>query len=187
LSPTREFSREVAIDPWPSGGVAVSVEADATERQGLARRFGLLEVEAFSGRGQVERLAGGGFRFEGWLQAQVVQACVVSLEPVRAEIHERLARRYVSERHAPQRPASWAIEAAIEAEADDEVELLTGTRIDVGEAFAEQLGLALDPYPRAADAEAVMMAALGEGVTFSPDRSDDTAAPTVAPPEAVAR
>ena len=35
---------------------------------------------------------------------------------------------------------------------EQEVEPVIGGAIDIGEAFAEELGLALDPYPRAAGA-----------------------------------
>jgi hypothetical protein len=38
------------------------------------------------------------------------------------------------------------------ADDEEEVEPVVGGVIDVGEAFAEELGLALDPYPRAAGA-----------------------------------
>jgi hypothetical protein len=64
--------------------------------------------------------------------------------------------------------------------ADDELEPLVGDRIDVGESFAEELGLALDPYPRAAGAAAQVAAELGPEVSFSPARSDDDGSPAAA-------
>ena len=38
------------------------------------------------------------------------------------------------------------------ADDEEEVEPVIGGAIDLGEAFAEELGLALEPYPRAAGA-----------------------------------
>jgi uncharacterized metal-binding protein YceD (DUF177 family) len=72
----------------------------------------------------------------------VVQACVVTDEPVPGAIEEDVALRFVPE----------------DAAGDDEIELsedaldtvfYAGGAIDLGEAAAETLALALDPYPRA--------------------------------------
>jgi uncharacterized metal-binding protein YceD (DUF177 family) len=89
----------------------------------------------------------------GWLEAEVVQACVISLEPVPARLRQRVERRYRSI-EASGRRSKYLQPHGMEELADDEeeVEPVVGGVIDVGEAFAEELGLALDPYPRAAGA-----------------------------------
>ena len=156
-----EFSRKVVIEPWPEGGVAVELRAEAHERQALARRFGLLELALLEARGRLERDAASGLiRLCGALEAALTQACVVTLEPVAAQLREPVERRYrrVAGRppEAPERVQVWTPEQAD----DEEVEPVYGRTIDLGAAIAEELALALDPYPRAADAPARLAADL---------------------------
>lgn len=163
-----ELCREVMIEPWPRGGVVVDIEADASERRGLARRFDLLELRSLCGHARLERSAGGEIGLVGWLDAEVVQACVISFEPVPAVIQASIRRRY-------RRDAADRVDH--EGLVDDELEPLVGDRIDVGEVLAEELGLALDPYPRAAGAAALVAGELGPDVSFSPAASDDDGPP----------
>jgi hypothetical protein len=163
LLSTTEFSRRLGVEPWPEAGVEVAVTADPVERQALARRFDLVEVAALRGHGKLERRDGAGeLVFRGWLDAHVVQSCVLSLEPVAAAISQRVERRYrprVERSTAPRRPV------AVDLDDDDEVAWLSGREIDFGEVFAEALGLALDPYPRAPGARVVVAEASGSHVT----------------------
>ena len=68
----------------------------------------------------------------------MVQTCVVSLDEFESVVQEDFAIRFV--------PAGQETDA-MDPEAEDEI-LFDGTMLDLGEAAAEQLGLALDPYPR---------------------------------------
>jgi uncharacterized metal-binding protein YceD (DUF177 family) len=151
VTATNEFSRRLLIEARPGDAVPVDVRADAAERRALAERFGLLAVRSLRGRGRVERGSEPGeLVLRGWLEADVVQACVISLEPVPARIGQRVERRY---RPIEAGGAGWRHPEphGLEVLADDEeeVEPVIGGAIDLGEAFAEELGLALDPYPRA--------------------------------------
>ena len=154
MTPTNEFSRRLAIDPWPDHAVSVEVSADPAERQVLAERFGLLAVRSLRARGRLERGSepGSWCCAAGWRRMSV-QACVISLEPVPARLRQRVERRYRSIEFS----GSWSKHLqphGMEVLADDEeeVEPVIGGMIDLGEAIAEELGLALDPYPRAAGA-----------------------------------
>jgi uncharacterized metal-binding protein YceD (DUF177 family) len=147
VAPSSELEREVLIEPWPEGGLGIELEATAQERSSLARRFDLVELRSLSASGRLER-EGCELRFRGRLQAEVVQSCVVSLDPVASRIEAPIERRY--RRLAPGE-ASQELELLVDPEAA-EVEPLRGTSIDFGEAVAEELGLALELYPRADDA-----------------------------------
>jgi Large ribosomal RNA subunit accumulation protein YceD len=165
LLPTNEFSRRLVIDPWPEAGIDVDVAADPAERLALARRFDLLEVRSLCGYGRLER---GGAPTElvlrGWLEADVVQSCVVSLEPVPGHLREPIERRYRQEGAAA---ARFQPAGVVDLDADaDQIEPLAGREIDVGEAFAEELGLALDPYPRAVGIAAIEATALAPHVSL---------------------
>lgn len=120
-------------------GIDVVVEANAAQRAALARRMGIPGVQSFACRFRVT--AGGTDRFEatGHLSARVVQTCVISLDDFSAEVDEQFRIRFV--------PSG---EETDDIDPDDPVDDI-GYRdgvLDLGEAAAEQLGLALDPYPR---------------------------------------
>ena len=135
---TPEMPRWVAVDRLPG---EVLVEAEAAERAALARRLRIEEVAALACRFHLRRV-GETVLADGALEARVVQSCVVSLEPVEQEVRELFALRFV--------PAGQE-RADDDPEAADELGY-EGGRIDLGEAAAEQLALALDPYPRHPDA-----------------------------------
>lgn len=142
-----EFSRMVRAQPHPPERMAIS--ADAGERAALARRFGVtaiywLEAElAFAPDGQA-------IAAEGRLTADLVQTCAVSGEDFATRIVEPLDLRFV--------PAGTlrAAEEEIELAPDepDEIEF-AGDSFDVGEAVAQSLGLAIDPYAEGPNADAV--------------------------------
>jgi hypothetical protein len=133
-----EFSRPLALARIGGAGRTVAVEATPAERAGLALRLRLPELPALACRFVLRPVAAGVVAADGLLQARVVQICVVSLDPFEATIEERFALRFV-----PQGSES----PAIDPDAVDEIPYC-GTTIDLGEAAAEQLALALDPYPR---------------------------------------
>jgi uncharacterized metal-binding protein YceD (DUF177 family) len=149
MAPTSEFARHVVIEPWPEGGLEIELEATAEERRSLARRFDLVDLPLLKASGRLKRTSDGlELCFRGQLQAEVVQSCIISLEPVANRIQEPIERRY---RRVAPGDALLEPELLVDPEAA-EVEALRGTSLDLGEVVAEELGLALDPYPRAGDA-----------------------------------
>jgi uncharacterized metal-binding protein YceD (DUF177 family) len=86
-------------------------------------------------------------RLAATLSADLVQACVVTLEPVRARIDERFTLLYRA-------GADAGDTAIVLSGATELVEPLPDTVLDIGEAVAQQLSLTLDPYPRAPGAAA---------------------------------
>ena len=129
--------------------MSVDVSADAAERRALAARFDLLEVPALRGHGRLER-RGDELVLRGWLEADVVQECVVTAR-AGAGTHSSADRAALSaRRHERGARTRYEPYGAVVLDDDaDEVEPVIGREIDVGEAFAEELGAALDPYPRA--------------------------------------
>jgi uncharacterized metal-binding protein YceD (DUF177 family) len=164
----------VVIEPWPEGGVTLELRAGPEERAALARRLGLLDLASFEARGRLERGPGSGeVRFRGALEAVLEQECVVTLEPVAAQIRqpvERRWRRVAGVAPPPQEAPAWTVED----DDEEEVELVYGRAIDLGEALAEELALALDPYPRAAGADALVAEDLGPYISFGGAEPADT-------------
>ncbi len=138
---TPEFSRIVNLARLPPEGREVRLVANAAECAALARRFGILGVDRLEAILRLRPEPGGLATIAGRLSAEVVQACVVTLEPVVQAVGDEVGLRVI----AAGEPSSEDPEAPDEIEAE-------GDSIDLGEAMAEQLALALDPYPRAAGA-----------------------------------
>ena len=141
-----EFSRRIPIARIGAGGMEQVIEASGAECRALAERLQLPAVASLTCRFQLVAPLHGEIAAEAELRAEVTQVCVVSLEPFEATVAERFALRFV-----PATAAGAASEAAdedaIDLAAPDEL-AYAGDSIDIGEAAAEQLALALDPYPR---------------------------------------
>lgn len=141
-----EIERMVDLDKMGAGGsTALEVSASDSERAALTKRFGFLGLPAFSARVTVDRRAGGQVVVVGRLRGKIVQACILSLDPVTQELDETFRivfRQNLTEERDPE-----SGEAVLSAHADAP-EPLFGNMLDVGEIVAEQLSLAADPYPR---------------------------------------
>jgi uncharacterized metal-binding protein YceD (DUF177 family) len=140
---TPEFSRPVRLDEIPARGLEIEIEAGPAERVALARRFGLQAIDRLAARVRLERVPGGRLvRLAADLEAEVIQTCVVTLDPVPSRVAAPFEVLY-DPAAAPQ-PREVVVEGS-----ETDIEPLEGDAIDVGEAVAEELALSLDPYPRA--------------------------------------
>lgn len=146
-----EFSRRERLDTIGDAPRSLRVTATAAECLALARRFDLIEVGALEGLFTVRRTAAG-IMAEGRVTASVTQACVATGDPVAARIDEHVALCFVDDGGAV------GDEVEIDAAACDVI-VHDGGAIDLGEAAAETMALALDPFPRTDRAEEVLRAA----------------------------
>src|SRR5437762_1772692 len=140
-----EIERTVDIDRMGAGGSALEIVASEGERAALAKRFGFLGLPAFSARVTVDRRIGGQVVVEGRLRGRIVQACVLTLDPVTQDLDDTFRVVFKKDLAEERDPESG--EAVLNAQADAP-EPLAGNLLDVGEIVAEQLSLAADPYPR---------------------------------------
>lgn len=140
-----EIERIVDIDRMGPNGTALEIAASDSERLALAKRFGFLGLPAFSARVTVDRLPGGQVVVEGRLRGRIVQACILTLDPVTQDLDD--AFRVVFKQDLAEERDPESGEALVSAQADSP-EPLPGNLLDVGEIVAEQLSLAADPYPR---------------------------------------
>lgn len=144
-----EFSRPLAAEKVGRGGMTVDIEASAEERAALARRFGLVAMDSLRAACRLRSVAGGMIELTCKFAARVTQECVVTLAPVAADVADEFQLRYALD------PAALPLSAddEIDMAADDPPEALADGAIDLGEAVAQHLALALDPFPRAPGAE----------------------------------
>lgn len=138
-----EFSLVVPLSRLTAVPRRHRLVADRAARAALAQRFDLVSLDRLEADLEVRRAAGGAIA-TGSMLALVVQRCVVSSEPVSARIETALDLRFEPE-------AEPAAETELAAETMDILPLEDGT-IDLGEAVAQSLALALDPWPRADEA-----------------------------------
>jgi uncharacterized metal-binding protein YceD (DUF177 family) len=141
-NPELELSRRLRLDRVPPAGVTLDVEATDTERAALARRFGVLDVPALTAQVSLKPEGGGRWQVDGRLRATVVQACGITLDPVEQTIDEPLALQFAQDVEEIDRDSGDLIVGT------DAAEPLTGDSLDLGELVADQLGLAIDPFPR---------------------------------------
>jgi uncharacterized metal-binding protein YceD (DUF177 family) len=147
---TPEFPRPHRLDQIGAGETNITVEADESERAALARRFDLVALDRLTASFVLRRDAAG-VRASGHLSAAVTQSCGVTGEPLPAKIEEDFAIRFLPE------PTEDESHDEIElAEEDLDTAFYTGSALDLGEAAAETLALALDPFPRSPNAAEVL-------------------------------
>jgi uncharacterized metal-binding protein YceD (DUF177 family) len=155
-----EFSRIVDATRLPLDEQVLT--ATAEECAALAQRFGLVAVTLLTARVTLAS-DGPAVNASGTLNADVVQSCAVSGEDLPVQIAETLSLRFVPA------PETRAAEVELEAEDLDEIEM-DDTRFDLGEALAQTLALAIDPYLEGPGAEEFRRKAgilsAGEGGAF---------------------
>lgn len=144
-----ELSRPIRLDTIGGADQAMTIAAEPAERAALAERFGLLALHRLEAEVHLER-DGAIIIARGRLRAEVVQACIASDEPVPARIDEPFALRFV-----PEDALAQGDEIEL-SEGDCDTLPHDGKAIELGEAVAETLALALDPFPRSAGAEAAL-------------------------------
>lgn len=149
MTDTPEFSR-----PFDLRGITaepVQLEANEEERAALAARFGLISISKLTAELSLEA-EGEEISAKGTMIAEFVQSCAVSGDDLPQSIDEEITLRFV--------PAA-SLEAS---EEDEEIELeedeldeigYEGTSFDLGEAVAQSLALAIDPYAEGPDADNV--------------------------------
>lgn len=143
---TPEFSRSYKLDSLGQPRT-VDIAADADERAALAQRFGLESLEVLAAKATLST-GTEGIDVTGRMRAAAVQRCVVTGDPIRVQMDQDFAVRFVAE---DAEPSAEEIELSAE---DCDIMEHDGQQVDLGEAVAQTLGLALDPYPRSANAEA---------------------------------
>ncbi|WP_245413383.1 YceD family protein [Mangrovicella endophytica] len=135
----------------PRDGMPIAFKADERERKALAEQLNIPAVERLKATLRVAPWRGDGVKVTGSLTADVVQSCVVTLEPVRQRVEEPVELVFVPERSKLARIVPpQENELFIDPEGADIPDVFSGDRIDLGSALAEIVALGLDPYPRAA-------------------------------------
>ncbi|WP_213741048.1 DUF177 domain-containing protein [Bradyrhizobium sp. dw_411] len=151
----------ITADPWsvpvvvaqlPDTGLHRDIEADPAARASMAEVAGLREVLSASASLDVTPQRGGRFHVTGHVRARIGQTCVVTLDPIENEIDEPIDLVFAPPDQIPQ--LSDLVDDAAESvvEIPDPPEPIVNGVIDLGRLATDAVFLAVDPYPRRADA-----------------------------------
>lgn len=154
-----EFSR--IADTRQIDELPVKLVASEAERAALAKRFELVAVTRLEANLALTK-DGAAVLAEGSLSADIVQSCAISGEDLPVLVREKLKFRFV-----PAGQYSPDEELELEADELDEIEF-TGTSFDIGEAVAQSLVLAIDPFAEGPDATRVRREVLKDAAESGP-------------------
>ena len=136
-----EFTRIIRLDELEKSEIRLDLLANPEECAALAKRFGLSAITSLRAAGTLKRLGSGRVRLRAKLNSEVTQTCVVTLDPLVNRIEADLDILFDPAQDNPEG-------SDIAFDPDSDSEPLMGDSLDVGEIVAEELALALDPYPR---------------------------------------
>jgi uncharacterized metal-binding protein YceD (DUF177 family) len=141
-----EFSR--MHDVRQIDTAALHLIASDSECNALAKRFDLVAVKRLEADLALEK-DGAAVLATGNFSADIVQSCAISAEDLPVAIREAVAFRFV-----PATDRRGDEELELEADELDEIEF-TGSSFDLGEAVAQSLFLAIDPFLEGPEADRV--------------------------------
>lgn len=139
-----EFPR--LFDVRQCEGKQVHLEANEAERVALSNRFGIVRIDRLVADLLLTR-QDRDVDASGTLVADIVQACAVSAEDLPVAIREEIAFRFV-----PEAEHHTSEEIELDAKDCDEIEY-AGTHFDLGEAVAQSVALAIDPFATGPEAD----------------------------------
>ncbi len=140
-------------------GAEVVLSPNAEELQRIAEWAGVDRVDSFTAKIDLRKITHTRYAFDVDLVADIVQSCVVTLEPVRAHLERKFSRDLL----LTQAALHVAKEIDIAPVDEDGREEIATLRYDLAAPVLEELALAIDPYPRA------------PGVAFEPPPDPDKA------------
>ncbi len=145
--PTNEFSMIVKMDDIGAGASQHKIAANVAQCEGVAQRFQLLSLGNLTAELSLAKTANGVLA-KGRIHASAEQTCIAGGRPVPFTMNEPLEVLFVPQ---PNEDGEFELDAG-----DCDTMFHDGKGVDIGEAVVQSFGLALDPYPRSKDADAIL-------------------------------
>jgi uncharacterized metal-binding protein YceD (DUF177 family) len=165
MSGSPQFSRVYDLTSLPEQGADLTVAPSAEERAQIAAWLSIESLEDLKALIKLRRAESGRFLYRAHFDADVVQACVVTLEPVPSHLSADFERSYqfapTTSRASRKRNPPPVV--ALSQEDENAPDFVDSPVIDIAAPILEELSLALDPYPRRA------------GVSFAPPEPGESA------------
>lgn len=143
-----EFSREFNLSLTKKTGSEILLEATGEECEALAARFSIPKVVFLKAKCFVTKLKQketGDYKLVVNMSAEIIQQCVMTLSEVPETINENFSIVFVLEESG--QPADDIKIVDFDMNEED-IEIITDTKVDLGELIAEYLSLSMNPYPR---------------------------------------
>ncbi|MGD0192503.1 MAG: DUF177 domain-containing protein [Rhizomicrobium sp.] len=131
-------------------GFETTVVASPAELAQLAEWEAVQVVNCLEGQVTLTRLSQTRFRYNAELTAEVIQNCVVTLDPLTTSISRSFSRTL---HYVPARAGERVAEVSLAAADDEAPEEIESLRFDLAGPLLEEFSLAIDPYPRSPGAE----------------------------------
>lgn len=151
------YEKVVDLARLTEAGSEIPISLDGESRIRVAQWAGIEAVERFDAKVELKKFSRTQFSYTASFDADVVQACVVTLEPVKSHIARNFTRALHLLTGAIRGSQNIEIEAGgallTNAGEDDAPEEITSTHYDIAAPLLEEFALLLDPYPRAAGVE----------------------------------
>lgn len=151
-SDTPPFEHLYDLGDVGRGGAKLRVEAQGDDLAGIAVWADIRGLDSFGATVRLRRHSATRFALDADLEADIVQDCVVTLEPVRSHVSRAVHRELHVAEAIRQKPHETIPLGA--GAGDDEVpEEIDSLTYDLAAPLLEELVLAIDPYPRAPGVE----------------------------------
>jgi len=139
----------VEVDNLGDVPLEIVVPLSDRQRQSLCASLDLQEVQNWDVNAQLSRNPDGeGVTLNVNIALDVIQSCVVTLDPVHTHVDHTFTNVYLPEAQLKALQDDLATEVIVDVNSDDLPDILTDAGVDVGEAVAVQLALIINPYPR---------------------------------------
>ncbi|HVZ70459.1 MAG TPA: YceD family protein [Rhizomicrobium sp.] len=146
-APDVPFEKFIELSSLSEAGMEIVIAPNEAERAQIAEWAEVTSIPSFRAAITLKRNTPSRFSYEADLRAEVVQPCVVTLEPVTQIIEQKFTRQLHLTHAARRRPE--LVELSPGAGEDESPEEIESTRYNVAGPVLEEFSLAIDPYPRA--------------------------------------
>ncbi len=141
------ITRPYELGRLGQAGDEIVIAPSGDELLRIAEWAGIEAVEAFRATVDLAKISPTRYALDAELEADIVQSCVVTLEPVKSHIARTIHRDLFLTQTKP------SLEIDVAPLEEDGREEIASLRYDLVVPVLEELALAIDPYPRAPGVE----------------------------------
>ena len=132
-----------------NAGDRIAFAADADQRAAMAAWSEVTALDRFEVQVDMRKTGSDRFELDFTLTVDVVQACVVTLEPVPAHLERKFTRELHFAGHIRRKlPPESQGEVVLDGDLDEGPEEIDSLHYDLAAPALEEYVLALEPYPR---------------------------------------
>ena len=143
-----ELSRLISLVEIEKKPLSKEIVATEEERSALSERLQIVRIDRLEATVRAAVEGPRYYHIQGELTAQIVQACIRTLEPIAQTVETSIDFRLTTD-------PSCAPQEGLEMEfgVEDDLEFVNSNQVDLGELVTQQLSISLDPYPRSDGSE----------------------------------